>query len=454
MIRDCTRALGEARVWLAPGSSLLHLPYSTRFEVKMHPEVKSWLSFAQEKLVELDELRRIYEGDEAPLLANRALREAKRNSPLRRQPTVRDRLAKIEPADLARKSSFEERRIAQKALLKLPPLPTTTIGSFPHSDELRALRTAVRENRVSQVEYDAFVEEEIARVIRWQDELGLDVLVHGEFERSDMVEYFGQRLHGFAITENGWVQSHGSLCLRPPIIYGDVARTEPMTLRWTKYAQSLSQKPVKGMLTGPMTILKWSFVREDISLCDTAFQLALAIRDEVADLEAAGIKVIQIDEPALREALPLKARQREDYLLWSIDAFRLASSGVADTTQIHTHMCYCEFDDILPAISRLDADVLSFESSRSGMARLPAFVSFRYPNEVGPGVQDVHSTRVSSKEEIKALVIKALEIIPAERMWVNPDCGFKHMDWLDVDEALHNMVEAVKELRKTLAEGP
>jgi len=364
---------------------------------------------------------------------------------------VKARCAAVTPADSRRASSFTERQKLQHEKLGLPLFPTTTIGSFPQTPEVRAARARWRKGELATAEYEAFLEAEIALVVRRQEELGLDVLVHGEAERTDMVEYFGEQLEGFAFTTNGWVQSYGTRCVKPPILFGDVSRSRPMTVRWTRHAQSLTTKPMKGMLTGPITILQWSFVRDDQSRGETARQIALALRDEVLDLEAAGIGVIQIDEPALREGLPLRRGDWAAYLEWAVEAFRLAAAGVRDGTQIHTHMCYCEFNDIIDAIAALDADVISLEASRSRMELLSAFTDFRYPNEIGPGVYDIHSPRVPGIEEMASLLRKAAAVLPAENLWVNPDCGLKTRDWKETLAALRHMVAAAKLLRSEMA---
>jgi 5-methyltetrahydropteroyltriglutamate--homocysteine methyltransferase len=446
-IRKAVALLGEERVWLAPSCSLLHVPFSLRFEQKLNPGIKSWLSFAEEKLVELSELRQAYEGKSHLVAKNQELLGARAASTLIHQPQIKVRCEKIGESDLKRQNPYPKRSEIQREHLHLPELPTTTIGSFPQTEEVRAARAHYRKGKISLADYEAFLEKETARVIKWQDEIGLDVLVHGEFERTDMVEYFGEQLSGFVFTENGWVQSYGSRCVKPPILFGDVERTQPMTVRWSKFAQAQTKKPMKGMLTGPITILQWSFVRNDQSRAETARQIALAIRDEVHDLEAAGISVIQVDEPALREGLPLRRTDWSKYLRWSVDAFRLATAGVADRTQIHTHMCYCEFNDIIEAIAELDADVISIESSRSEMELLEAFRSFKYPNEVGPGIWDIHSPRVPSAEEITTLLKKALQVLPKKQVWVNPDCGLKTRGWPEVKASLANMVAATIEVR-------
>jgi 5-methyltetrahydropteroyltriglutamate--homocysteine methyltransferase len=447
-MRRAVARLGEERVWIAPTCSLLHVPFSLRFEQKLNPEIKSWLAFAEEKLVELSELRQAYEGKADLVAKNRELLESRAQSALIHRPAVKARVEGIAAGDLARQNPYSVRRPAQRDHLPLPDLPTTTIGSFPQTEEVRATRAHFRKGKISAAEYEAFLEKETARVIRWQDEIGLDVLVHGEFERTDMVEYFGEQLSGFVFTENGWVQSYGSRCVKPPVLFGDVERPEPMTVRWSKFAQAQTTKPMKGMLTGPITILQWSFVRDDQTRAETARQIALAIRDEVQDLEAAGISVIQVDEPALREGLPLRRADWGAYLRWSVDAFRLATAGVADRTQIHTHMCYCEFNDIIAAIAELDADAISIESSRSEMELLEAFRTFRYPNEVGPGLYDIHSPRVPSCEEMTALLEKALQVLPRAQLWVNPDCGLKTRGWPEVEKSLVHMVDAAREMRR------
>jgi 5-methyltetrahydropteroyltriglutamate--homocysteine methyltransferase len=360
----------------------------------------------------------------------------------------------VRAEDSRRSAPFSQRRIKQRATLGLPLFPTTTIGSFPQTAEVRAARAKWKRGELSDHDYEAFLKEKTADCIRFQEEAGLDVLVHGEFERNDMVEYFGEQLEGFAFTANGWVQSYGSRCVKPPIIYGDVARPRPMTVAWSVHAQSLTSKPMKGMLTGPITILQWSFVRDDQPRSETARQIALAIRDEVLDLEAAGIRVIQIDEPALREGLPLRRSDWQAYLDWAVESFRLAASGVRDETQMHTHMCYCEFNDIIESIAALDADVISIEASRSNMELLDAFAAFRYPNEVGPGVWDIHSPRIPETSEMANLLRKAATVLPIESLWVNPDCGLKTRAWEEVIPCLQNMVTAAAALRREHLDTP
>jgi 5-methyltetrahydropteroyltriglutamate--homocysteine methyltransferase len=360
-------------------------------------------------------------------------------------PAVKARIAALTERDERRPSPYAERRTRQ---MPLPLFPTTTIGSFPQTGEIRTARRRLRSGEATGAEYEAFVEEQIRRVVRIQEDLGLDVLVHGEFERNDMVEYFGEQLQGFAFTEHGWVQSYGSRYVKPPIIYGDVARPGPMTVRWSAFTQSLTDRPVKGMLTGPITILQWSFVRNDQPRSQTARQIALAIRDEVRDLEAAGIRAIQIDEPALREGLPLRRADWEAYLEWAVGSFRLATSGVRDETQIHTHMCYSEFNDIIAAIGRMDADVIYIENARSGQELLSAFSDYRYPNEIGPGVYDIHSPRVPPTEEMVAALGRMREVLDERQLWVNPDCGLKTRGWAETEPALRNMVAAARRLRE------
>ena len=448
IIRQAVDKIGEARVWIAPSCSLLHSPFSLRFEQKLAPEIKSWLAFAGEKLAELSDLRRAHEGDSGLVAENQKLLETRAASSLIHRPDIKSRSADTGAAHLLRQNPHAVRQLVQQEHLPLPDLPTTTIGSFPQTAEVRAARAHFRKGKITRAEYESFLEKETARVVRWQEEIGLDVLVHGEFERTDMVEYFGEQLSGFAFTENGWVQSYGSRCVKPPVLFGDVERSGPMTVRWSTFAQAQTARPMKGMLTGPITILQWSFVRDDQPRAETARQIALAIRDEVRDLEAAGISVIQVDEPALREGMPLRRADGPAYLRWSVDAFRLATAGAADRTQIHTHMCYCEFNDILAAIAELDADVISIESSRSEMELLEAFRTFRYPNEVGPGLYDIHSPRVPSVEEMAELLEKALQVLPRAQVWVNPDCGLKTRGWPEVQESLANMVAAARRLRK------
>ena len=442
-------------VWLAPSCSLLHVPISLSDDDALDAELRSWLAGANEKLAELGILKRaIREGEgavRAELFAARAAVAARACSPRVQDPSVKRRIASL-PADIDRRhAAFTSRQALQRERLRLPPFPTTTIGSFPQTHEIRAARAAFRRGTLAPEAYRAAMRIEIEHAVREQEALGLDVLVHGEAERNDMVEYFGEQLEGFAFTANGWVQSYGSRCVKPPVLFGDVSRAAPMTVDWAVYAQSLTARPVKGMLTGPITILQWSFVRDDQPRADTALQIALAIRDEVIDLEAAGIGVIQIDEPAIREGLPLRRAQWSNYLQWAARAFRVAAAGVRDVTQIHTHMCYSEFNDILPAIASMDADVITIETSRSDMELLRGFGHFRYPNEIGPGVYDIHSPRVPGVEEMTRLLRKAAEVVPPGNLWVNPDCGLKTRGWPETSAALRNMVSAAREMRSALA---
>ncbi|CAM4066221.1 5-methyltetrahydropteroyltriglutamate--homocysteine S-methyltransferase [Kerstersia similis] len=451
LLAPAQERLGE-RLWLAPSCSLLHVPVDLAHETELDAELKSWLSFAVQKLDEVKWLAAAVRGNadaatQAALAAQRKALEARRHSRRIHNPAVERRLGAV--AEVSReRAPFPERLLAQQNLLRLPAYPTTTIGSFPQTAEIRALRRDWKSGALTDAAYEAAIRKEIEAVIRFQEEVGLDVLVHGEPERNDMVEYFGELLAGFAFTRNGWVQSYGSRCVKPPIIFGDVARLAPMTVGWSAYAQSLTERPVKGMLTGPVTILQWSFVRDDQPREDTCRQLALALRDEVVDLEQAGIRVIQIDEPAIREGLPLRRADWEAYLDWAVDCFRLSVAGVRDDTQIHTHMCYAEFNDIIDAIAAMDADVITIETSRSNMELLEAFETFHYPNDIGPGVYDIHSPNVPEVQWMVELMKKAASRLPKERLWVNPDCGLKTRAWPETRAALEAMVEAARELRK------
>ncbi len=447
-INTAIAKLGVGRVIVAPSSSLLHVPHDLRAETKLDARIKSWLRFAEEKLAEIVALGH---GDQAAYRANVAAIADRAAAESTTNPRVRAALAVLEEKDFKRISPYPERAAVQRKKLGLPLFPTTTIGSFPQTLEVRKHRSARKNGHESAEQYEAFLREAIAECVREQERIGLDVLVHGEFERNDMVEYFADFLDGFAFTENGWVQSYGSRCVKPPVIYGDVARPEPMTLKWSKYARSLTARPKKGMLTGPITVLQWSFVRNDIPRQQTAWQIALALRDEVKDLESAGIGIIQVDEPALREGLPLRRADWPAYLDWAVKAFRLATSAVSDGTQIHTHMCYCQFEDILPSIAALDADVISMESARSRMELLEAFRAHKYPNEIGPGVYDIHSPRVPSADEMRELLKLALEVLKPEQLWVNPDCGLKTRAWPETVSALENMCKAASELRAQLS---
>ena len=453
-IDQVKRVLSFERILLGPSCSLLHSPVTLRRETALEGEIKNWLAFAEEKLGEIVQLARLAEGRGDSFLAykNRVSFHSRRASGRIHRSEVKARCQAVKPEDSRRTAPFSDRRKAQRAVLNLPLFPTTTIGSFPQTPEVRAARAKWKRGESSDAEYEDFLKKTTAECIRFQEESGVDVLVHGEFERNDMVEYFGEQLDGFVFTINGWVQSYGSRCVKPPIIYGDVTRPRPLTVDWSTYAQSLTSRPMKGMLTGPNTILQWSFVRDDQPRCETARQIALAIRDEVLALEAAGIKVIQIDEPALREGLPLRRADWPEYLRWAGEAFRLSAAGVRDATQIHTHMCYCEFNDIIAAIAELDADVISIETSRSNMELLEAFADFRYPNEVGPGVWDIHSPNVPEIAEMVSLLRKAARVLPIENLWVNPDCGLKTRSWNEVIPSIRNMISAAAVLRDESAQ--
>jgi len=441
--------VGKDRLEIAPSCSLLHTPVDLDAETELDSQLRSWLAFSKQKLEEVAALTAAMQQGRAAAKpafdASLAAAQSHRQSPRIHKPAVEQRIATALPLDRA--SRFPVRHDKQRARFNLPKFPTTTIGSFPQTSEVREKRAAFRHGRIDQAAYASFLEAETEKAVRIQERLGLDVLVHGEFERNDMVEYFGEQLEGFAFTKNGWVQSYGSRCVKPPLIYGDVSRPAPMTVRWSAYAASLTDRPMKGMLTGPVTILQWSFVRTDQPRSATCRQIALAIRDEVLDLERAGIGIIQIDEPALREGLPLRNRDWQAYLRWAVDCFRITSSGVADETQIHTHMCYAEFNDIMPSIAEMDADVISIETSRSDMELLEAFSDFRYPNEIGPGVWDIHSPRVPSQADMETLMRKAAAGVPSERLWVNPDCGLKTRGWPEVETSLEHLVATAKALR-------
>ncbi|WP_143889734.1 5-methyltetrahydropteroyltriglutamate--homocysteine S-methyltransferase [Tepidimonas alkaliphilus] len=443
-----------SRLWLAPTCSLLHVPLDLTAERQLDPEVRAWLAFAVQKLDELRVLRQaLRQGRTAvrpALEANAAAVQARRASGRLRHPQVQAALAALQAKGIAKRSPYAQRAARQAAALGLPLLPTTTIGSFPQTPEIRQVRRQFKAGLIDAATYRSGMQAEIARCVREQEALGLDVLVHGEPERSDMVEFFAERLEGFAVTEAGWVQSYGSRCVKPPILFGDVRRAQPMTVEWIAYAQSLTSKPVKGMLTGPVTLLNWSFVRDDQPRSVTCKQLALAIREEVLDLERAGVRVIQIDEPALREGLPLRRAQWPQALQWAVESFRVACSGVRDETQIHTHMCYSEFNDIIEAIAALDADVITLECARSRMELLEVFDRFAYPNAIGPGVYDIHSPNVPTVEQMVELLRQALRRLPLARLWVNPDCGLKTRHWPEVVAALRHMVAAAQQLRLEL----
>ena len=442
--------LGD-RLWIAPSCSLLHVPVDLASEKNLDVQVKSWLAFALQKLEELQvlagALRHGRLSVKDALEANRAAIEARRRSSRVNNPVVQAAVAAVTESLGRRQSAYAQRAARQAALLKLPAFPTTTIGSFPQTAEIRHARSEFKAGRLDAGSYRIAMQAEIARSVQEQEALDLDVLVHGEAERNDMVEYFGEQLDGYAFSQFGWVQSYGSRCVKPPILFGDISRPRAMTVEWIKYAQSLTLRPMKGMLTGPVTILNWSFVRDDQPRSVSCLQLALAIRQEVLDLEKAGVRVIQIDEAALREGLPLRKSQWKHYLDWAVESFRITANGVSDETQIHTHMCYSEFNDIIASIAEMDADVITIETSRSDMELLDAFDDFKYPNEIGPGVYDIHSPNIPSQDHIVALMRKAAERVPAERLWVNPDCGLKTRQWAEVIPALTNMVAAAKALR-------
>lgn len=442
--------LGD-RLWIAPSCSLLHVPVDSAVEKDMDREIHSWLAFAVQKLQELSLLgRAINEGRNAvagELAANQAAIDRRAISSRVHNPDVKAALGSITAQFGQRQSPYAERIVKQREHLKLPLYPTTTIGSFPQTSTIRTARLAFKKHEISSDEYTALMKAEIERAVREQEILGLDVLVHGEAERNDMVEYFGEQLQGYVFSQFGWVQSYGSRCVKPPILFGDISRPKAMTVEWIKYAQSLTEKPMKGMLTGPVTILNWSFVRDDQPRRETCLQLALAIREEVQDLEAAGVKLIQIDEAALREGLPLRKSEWQSYLDWAVESFRISANGVSDETQIHTHMCYSEFNDIIQAIADMDADVITIETSRSDMELLDVFEDFHYPNEIGPGVYDIHSPNIPSEEQMVKLMAKAAERIPVDRLWINPDCGLKTRHWEEVIPALKNMVSAAITLR-------
>jgi len=448
------RELRQGALMIAPSCSLLHVPVDLDSETRLDAELKNWLAFATQKLAEVDALAKAADGsrDGAVFLANAQAIGSRVTSPRIHDPLAQRLLKAVTPEMTVRAVPFAERIALQQSLLNLPLLPTTSIGSLPQTHDVRELRARFKKGEIAKADYEQALEKKTAEAIRWQDKIGIDVPVHGEFERNDMVEYFGEQLSGFAFTERAWVQSYGSRCVKPPIIFGDVNRPEPMTLKWTLAAQRHTQKPVKGMLTGPVTILQWSFVRDDQPRATTCRQIALAIRDEVMDLERAGVKIIQIDEAALREGLPIRKSEWRDYLNWAVECFQLTASGVSAQTQIHTHMCYSQFNDIIEAVAAMDADVISIETSRSAMKLLDAFASFAYPNDIGPGVYDIHSPRVPSQAEMETLLISALKVLRPGQLWVNPDCGLKTRGWAEVKPALTAMVAAAKAVRERLAE--
>ncbi|QIK16520.1 5-methyltetrahydropteroyltriglutamate--homocysteine S-methyltransferase [Blattabacterium sp. DPU] len=449
-IEKTIESIGENRIMIAPNCSLLHVPIDIEYENSIHMEIKNRMSFAKQKIYELNDLEKIIKGDKRILLSNSYLLEKSFFSSIFYDKKIKEKITKITNQDIQRENHFHIRQKKQKKKFHLPMFPTTTIGSFPQTREIRSLRNLFRKKKLSEEEYNEKIKSFIIDVIKKQEEIDLDVLVHGEFERTDMVEYFSEKLKGILSTENGWVQSYGSRCVKPPVIYGDVSRIDDMTVEWTCFAQSQTKKLMKGMLTGPVTILQWSFVRNDQPISHTAYQIAWAIREEVLSLEKSGIQIIQIDEPAIREGLPLKKKNWKSYFDWSIKAFRISSCGVKDETQIHTHMCYSEFNDIFQHIADLDADVITIESSRSKMELLKAFSDFYYPNEMGPGVYDIHSPRIPSVEEMFDLIKKASIKLPIENIWVNPDCGLKTRKWQEVLSSLYNMTKAAKMARLKL----
>jgi len=450
-VEPAVRQRGADGIILAPSCSLLHVPVDLQQEDDLDRDLVGWLAFAVQKVDELATLGRALndgrDSVEEVLSGSTRAAAARRTSAKIHNPAVKQRSEAVTPSMASRLSHFEARRAVQRRQLLLPSFPTTTIGSFPQTEGVRKARAAHAKGSLSDADYEAYLRKETEDAVRWQDEIGIDVLVHGEFERNDMVQYFGEQLSGYAFTRHGWVQSYGSRYVRPPIIFGDVARPKPMTVAWSVYAQSLTDKPMKGMLTGPVTMLQWSFVRDDIPRRETCRQIALALRDEVIDLETAGIRVIQIDEPAIREGLPLRKADWKAYLDWAVECFRLCASGVADKTQIHTHMCYSEFNDIIDSIGAMDADVISIETARSRMELLEAFTTYRYPNEIGPGVYDIHAPRLPPMEEMAELLVKAKERRSSDQIWVNPDCGLKTRKWDEVRPALANMVAAAKRVR-------
>ena len=454
VLRHAHERLGE-RLWVAPSCSLLHSPVDLSREDTLDAEFKRWMAFAVQKCEEVAVLARALDTPEAPdvleaLAQSRAVQDSRAASARIHKPAVQARVATITAADSQRQSPYASRISRQRARLDLPLFPTTTIGSFPQTGAIRLARQSFRQGKLTEVEYTEAMHSEIRHAVQVQERLGLDVLVHGEAERNDMVEYFAEQLDGYLFTRFGWVQSYGSRCVKPAVIYGDLSRPKAMTVEWIRYAQGLTDNVMKGMLTGPVTMLMWSFPREDVSREVQARQLALAIRDEVVDLEAAGIRIVQIDEAAFREGLPLRKAQWQQYLDWATEAFRLCASGVRDETQIHTHMCYSEFNDVIESIAAMDADVITIETSRSDMELLEAFEAFDYPNDIGPGVYDIHSPRVPDAKEMADLLRKAARRIPAQRLWVNPDCGLKTRGWTETEAALVHMVSAARQLRKEL----
>ncbi len=455
-VEEAAQKVGTEWVQVAPSCSLLHVPVDLDNEPALDNELRSWLSFAKQKLAEVSIIAKgaseTRGAIKAELEENAVIIAQHAASPRRNNKAVQQRVKDATAQMAKRKSPYAERAPKQATALNLPLLPTTTIGSFPQTAEVRKARADFKKGAISEKEYNDYLKRETANCVKIQEELDIDMLVHGEFERNDMVEYFGEQLSGFAFTANGWVQSYGSRCVKPPVIYGDVERPTPMTVEWAEYAQSLTKRPMKGMLTGPVTILAWSFARDDQPDEITCRQIAFAIRDEVQDLEAAGIKAIQVDEPAYREIMPIRKSGWNDYLNWASECFRLSTSGVKDETQIHTHMCYSEFNVIIGSIASMDADVITIETSRSQMKLLDAFVDFKYPNQIGPGVYDIHSPRVPAEAEMTALLRKACDVLKPDQLWVNPDCGLKTRGWKEVKDALGHMVHAAKTIRSELAQ--
>jgi|TARA_Y100000389_G_scaffold194013_1_gene223475 5-methyltetrahydropteroyltriglutamate--homocysteine methyltransferase len=453
-INKAKQSINSDNIIIATSCSLLHVPVDLDVEDNLRPELKSWLAFGKQKLHEVSLLTKIAnEGEEGysnQIEENYNAIVSRDGSKLIHNTEVKERSKNFDLKNSNRDSDFNTRNKIQKEYYNFPLLPTTTIGSFPQTTEVRQYRSKFKKGQISLAEYEKFLEDATRQVIKWQEDVEIDVLVHGEYERNDMVEYFGEQLNGYAFTKNGWVQSYGSRCVKPPVIFGDVSRPNAMTVRWSSFAQNLTDKKVKAMLTGPVTMLKWSFVRDDQEVSETCKQISLAIRDEVRDLEKAGIEIIQIDEPAFREAMPLRDDDHAAYLKWAVDCFKISSSGIKDTTQIHTHMCYSEFNDIVDSIANMDADVISIETSRSAMELLDAFVQFKYPNEIGPGVYDIHSPRIPKIEEMEHLLEKALQVLDKDQIWSNPDCGLKTRNWDEVKPALENMVKATKNVRKKL----
>jgi len=444
--------LGRDRVIISASCSLLHSPVDLANEENLNSEIKSWMSFAKQKLNEIVVIAKSCDNDvfENEIAKNREAIQNRNTSSIIHNEEVKKRTSQDDPSLTSRSSDFASRKKHQELKIKLPILPTTTIGSFPQTKEVRKMRADFKSNKISNDQYQSFLEQQTIDVIKYQEEADIDVLVHGEFERNDMVEYFGERLNGFCFTQNGWVQSYGTRCVKPPVIFGDVSRGKPMTVDWAVFAQKQTSKIVKGMLTGPITILQWSFVRDDQPRELTARQIAFAIREEVVDLEKAGIKIIQIDEAALREGLPIRKKDWQHYLNWAVESFKLSSCGVKDETQIHTHMCYSEFNDIIHSIAKMDADVISIETSRSQMELLNAFIDYKYPNEIGPGVYDIHSPRVPTIQEIEVLIQKALNVLDMKQIWINPDCGLKTRDWPETKSAIEKMVQATKNVRRKI----